>query len=149
MWRSPRINATTLTFVSVVTNVAVRPVTYVLFTALKTTDSASNWPKTYGIFIVHAIQASMNLYRTRVFRIKKFSHHSLHSAYDHNTCHFALLMCWTHVTNWSTDDPDRGGQWSYSVGKTRNCTRGFIQKIKTGGITVVLPWHLYKILTLV
>ena len=61
MWQSPRISASTLTFVSVVANVAAKPVTYVLFTALKTTDPASNWRNTYGIFIIHAIQASMNL----------------------------------------------------------------------------------------
>ena len=42
MWRSRRISSSTLTFVSVVANVAARSVTYVIFTALKTTDPASD-----------------------------------------------------------------------------------------------------------
>lgn len=138
IWRSPRISAITLSFVSVVAAVAARPVTYVIFSVLKTTDPESNWTNTYGILLIHAFQASMNLYRTSAFRSKKFSQHSLHSAYDHNPRHFTLLLRWTHVTYWSTDDPDSGGQWNYLVDKTRNCTWRYIQKIKTGGITFVI-----------
>lgn len=74
-----------------------RPVTSVIFTALKTTEAASNWADICDITI-HASLTSMERYRTSAFRSKKFGHHSLPSTYFHNIRHFALLQRWTHVT---------------------------------------------------
>jgi hypothetical protein len=94
----------------------------VLFTTLKTTDPVSNWANICGILTIHASQMSVNLYGTGAFLSKKLIHHSLPSTYIHNIHHTALLLCWTHVADWSTDDPRGAGQCRYLVGKTRSWT---------------------------
>jgi hypothetical protein len=55
----------------------------------------------------------------RAFRTKKFSHHSVPSTYVHNIRHFELLLCWTHVADWSTDDAGGAGQCRYPVGEKK------------------------------
>jgi hypothetical protein len=86
-------------------SVAARHIINVLFTALKSTDTASNWVHVCCVLTAHASQVPMNLYLTAAFRSNKFTHHSLPSTRVHNTCHFALLLFWMHVTDWGTDDP--------------------------------------------
>jgi hypothetical protein len=66
---------------------AARPVTSVLFTALKTMDAASNRPNAYDILSRHASRTSVDPVRT-----KKFSHHLLPSTYVHNIRHFATVL---------------------------------------------------------
>ena len=53
----------------------------------------------------------MNLYRTGAFRNKKLSHHALPRTYIHNIRHFTLLLCWTHVIDWSTVDAGGAARW--------------------------------------
>jgi hypothetical protein len=62
---------------------ALRGVTNVFFTALKTTDPTSNRANIYGILTIHASQTSMNIYQTGAFRTKKFNRQSLHGTYSH------------------------------------------------------------------
>jgi hypothetical protein len=49
--------------------------------------------------------------------------HSWPSMYVHQICQSALLQCWMHVTDLSTNDPGGAGQWYYLVGKGRNSTK--------------------------
>jgi len=37
--------------------------------------------------------------------------HSWSSMYVHQMCQYALLQCWKHVTDLSTNDPGGAGQW--------------------------------------
>lgn len=134
--RSSRISGSTLSLVSAVGAVADRPlrgpVCNVHLTALQTTDSASIWINICNIFTIHAFQTSMNLYGIGNFRSKKFNQPSLPV---HNIRHFAPLLFWTHLTDWSTDDLGGAGQCRHPVGKARNFTWRHIQRKKIGGIT--------------
>jgi hypothetical protein len=115
-----------LSSVSVVTAVATCPlqgVTDVLFTTLRMTEPVSKRANIYGILIIHASQTYMNLYHTGASSTTIFNHHSLPSMYVRNTRHFALLLCWTDVTDWSIDNPHRAGQCCYPVGIARNSTQ--------------------------
>jgi hypothetical protein len=47
-----------------------------------------------------------------------------------------MLLCWIHVTDWSTDSPGKGGQCSQLVRKAQNSTQRHIKK-KIGRITFV------------
>ena len=77
---------------------AAGPITSFLFTVPKTTGLAFKWANICGILTIHASQMSINLNRTGAFRCKKVNHHCLLSICVHNIPHFALLLCWTHVT---------------------------------------------------
>jgi len=44
----------------------------------------------------------------------------------HKIRHFELLLFWTHVTDWSTDDPGAAEQCRSPVGKARNSNRRHI-----------------------
>jgi hypothetical protein len=56
------------------------------------------------------------------FVVFNFFNVCTYCTYIHNIHHFALLLCWTHVTDWSTDDPGGAGQCRYVVAKARNST---------------------------
>jgi hypothetical protein len=60
------------------------------------------------------------VYRTGDFRSYKLNHHCTRSAYVHSIRHFAVLLCWTHGTDWSTDDAGGTRQCRYQVVETRN-----------------------------
>jgi hypothetical protein len=77
------------------------------------------WANTHGILIIHDSQTHINLYRSGASSSKKFNHHSLPSRYVHNIHHFALLLHWKHMADWSTDD-HQAGQCCYPVGIARN-----------------------------
>ena len=47
-----------------------------------------------------------------------------------NICNFALLLCWMHVTDWSTSDPGAAGHCHCPVGRARNCIQCYIEKKK-------------------
>jgi hypothetical protein len=80
---------------------------------LKTTSPAPHRANIYGILTRLASQTSMNMNQTGVFYIKKDKHCSLPSMNIHNIRHFAQLLCWTHVSDWSIDDPGEAWQWRY------------------------------------
>jgi hypothetical protein len=102
---------------------AAGPVISVLSTALKTTDSGSNWANVCGIIATHASQTSLNFNRAASFRNKKFIHHSWPSTHVHIIRHFALLLWWTRVADWTTNNRCGAGQCRYPVSKARNFTR--------------------------
>ena len=54
------------------------------------------------------------------FRSKKFSHHSQPRTYVRNIRHFALPLLWTHVADWSIDNPGGNGHCRHPVSKARN-----------------------------
>jgi hypothetical protein len=93
-------------------------------------DEPNVWASIDGILTIHAPQTFINLSRTEAFHSKKINHHSLPSTYDHNICQFAPLLCWKHVTDSSTDDPDGAVQRCYPVGKATKSTRRHIWKEK-------------------
>ena len=102
------------------------PVTNVLFTAVKTTDPASELtPITFSPHkLLGCLRMSTELEPSSI----RNSVTTLPSTYVHNIRHFALLLCWTHVTNWSTDNPGGDEQCRYPVGKARNYTLCHILK---------------------
>jgi hypothetical protein len=115
---------------------AAGPITNFLFTSLKTTGPASNWANIYGIITIHVSQTSINLNRTGAFRSTKVNPHCLLSTYDHNLRHFALLLWWTRVTDWSTDDRGRAWQCRCPLSKGWNSTRRTFKR-KESGMTFV------------
>jgi len=88
-------------------SVAARPVTNDPFKVHTTTDPVSE-PTSTAFSPYTLSQTPMNLYWTGVIHNKKFSHHSQPHTYAHNIHHFALLLCWTRVTDWSTNYPCGG-----------------------------------------
>ena len=54
--------------------------------------------------------------------------HSLPTIYVHNIHHLALLLCSTHVTEWSTNNPGAAGHCRYLVDKARNSNWHHIKK---------------------
>ena len=50
----------------------------------------------------------------------------LYVLYVLHTRHFALLLCWTHVTDWSIDNPGGSGQCRYPLGRATNPARRHI-----------------------
>jgi hypothetical protein len=107
MWQSSQISTSTLSFVSVVTNMAGQqllgpsPMSF-LFTTLKAMQPASNCNNISGILTIHTSQMSMCLYQIGAFHNKKIKHHSLPSTHFHNICHFALLLleCMDWLEHW-------------------------------------------------
>ena len=88
------------------------------------------------------LNKSFNLNRTGAIRSKKVNPRCLHSTYDQNLHHFALLLWWTHVTDCSTDDSGRAWQFCYPVCKGWNSTRRTCKR-KEIGMTFV-PTFLEK-----
>ena len=100
-------------------------VTNVLFTAIKTSEPASNWADFYGIHTIHAAQTSMNLYWPGAFRSKQFSQHSLPSIYVHNIRHCTatvLKALYLLQHRW----PDGAGQRRNPVDTAINSTQRHI-----------------------
>jgi hypothetical protein len=57
----------------------------------------------YNKIYIALSSSPTNLKWTEAFRSKKFNHHSAFK-YVRNIHHFVLQLCWTHVTDRSTDD---------------------------------------------
>jgi hypothetical protein len=66
----------------------------------------------------------MNLYWTGAFSSIKFNHHSQPITHVHIR-RFAML-CWIHVTDWSTESPGKAGQCNQPVRMARNSTQRHI-----------------------
>jgi hypothetical protein len=48
---------------------------------------------------------------------------TLPATYVHNIRHISLPLCWTHLTDWRTDDPKRAGQCRHRRVKARISNR--------------------------
>lgn len=91
-----------------------------LFTALWTTDPRCNWANIYGILICMLLRHVVNLCQTGAFHSKKFNWLCLPVMHARNIPLFAQLLCWTLMTDWSSDYCGGAGQCHYLVGKARN-----------------------------
>jgi hypothetical protein len=112
-----------------------QPVTAVLFIALTTMEPVSE--VTSEASAPSVFLRFLWICRIGDFYNKKFSHHTLPSRHVHNICRFVLLLCWMHVTDWSTDNTGGTGQCCYPVGKARNSTQATYKRKKIGGIIFI------------
>jgi hypothetical protein len=92
------------------------PVINVIFQTLKMTDdSSSNWANIYGVSNIHT------LLRCKWTGMEpsavRNSVTTLCLVRVSTTCHFALLLNWTHGTDWSIDDPGGAGECHYPESK--------------------------------
>lgn len=91
----------------------------------------------YDILTIHTSQTSVIVYQPGAFRSRKFSHHSQPSMHIQNICHFLLLLCWVHMTDWNTSDPGGVEQFHYSVGEATNYLASCLKKKKKRYIILV------------